>query len=184
MNRAWKNKIIYLTFDDGPTPEVTPWVLSLLEKYQCKATFFCLGKQAEKYPQILSQIQNNRHTIGIHGYEHLNGWQIPANTYVENIHRSAQILSSNLFRPPYGKITLSQWWQLRKYYRIVWWNYLSKDYLAEACNNKYYQKLLKHSKHKSIIVFHDTPKAAPFLTNYLEAYLQWLTENEFECLPI
>ncbi len=184
MNRVWKNKIIYLTFDDGPTPGITPWVLSLLKRYHCKATFFCLGKQAERYPKIIAQIQNDGHTLGIHGYEHLNGWKTSKKIYIENVHRAAQVVSSNLFRPPYGKITLTQWWQLRKHYRIVWWSYLSKDYLIEACNEKFYYQLLKHSCHKSIIVFHDTPKAAPFLTKYLETYLQWLTENKFVCLTI
>lgn len=184
MIRVWKNKIIYLTFDDGPAPEVTPWVLSLLNTYRCKATFFCLGKQAEKHPDIIAQIRNEGHTIGIHGYEHLNGWKTPTNIYIDNIHRSAQILSSNLFRPPYGKITLPQWWHLRKQYHIVWWSCLSKDYLPEASNYSYYQRLLKHSTHKSIIVFHDTPKASSFLTKYLEAYLKWLAEKQFVCAAL
>ncbi|MCX7863303.1 MAG: polysaccharide deacetylase family protein [Bacteroidales bacterium] len=184
MSLEWKNNIIYLTFDDGPTPEVTPWVLSLLNKYQSKATFFCLGKNAELYPDIIYQIKKNGHSIGIHGYEHLNGWKTCKKRYLENIHKASQVLPSEIFRPPYGKITPWQWLSLKKQYRIIWWTYLSKDYSSKK--NKWYlfKKLLNHSHHQSIIVFHDTPKAFPFLNNYFEQYLQWLNENDFTCLPI
>lgn len=180
MNPIWNNKILYLTFDDGPTPRVTPWVLSLLQKYSFKATFFCLGKNAEQHPELINDILNFGHQVGNHGYEHLNGWKTTSKKYIENVDKSANILKTKLFRPPYGKITPIQWYKLRRQHRIVWWNYLSKDYLKESINEKNYLNLLKNTKSKRIIVFHDTEKAMPFLEKYLELYFQWIKQEGFQ----
>jgi len=180
MTREWNKKIVYLTFDDGPTPGVTPWVLSLLDKYSFKATFFCLGCQAEKYPTIIKDISTKGHTIGNHGYEHLNGWVTPTKIYFENVRKGAEVLNTKLFRPPHGKLNPIQWFILKKKFNIIWWHYLSKDYLKESTDEKYFYKLLKNTKSKRIIVFHDTKKALPFLEKYLEKYFQWLKTKEFQ----
>ncbi|MGQ9847471.1 MAG: polysaccharide deacetylase family protein, partial [Bacteroidales bacterium] len=125
-----KEKYIYLTFDDGPTPKATPWVLTLLDKYQFKATFFCLGKNAKQYPKLIEEIFKHGHTIGNHGYEHLNGWKTKNKIYIENVEKGAYILKSKIYRPPFGKISPLQWLILKKKHKIIFWHYLSKDYLA------------------------------------------------------
>lgn len=173
-------KKIYLTFDDGPTPEVTPWVLSLLNKYQFKATFFCLGKKAVKHFKIIEEIKEAGHSVGNHGFEHLKGWKTTTKLYIENTHKGANILNTKLFRPPYGKITPIQWFKLRKHYQIIFWDYLSKDYLPQENFTHFYNKLIKHTKPNYIIVFHDSIKAFSQLTLHLENYFVWLKENNYK----
>lgn len=179
-----KNKTIYLTFDDGPTPGVTPWVLSLLKQYNIKATFFCLGKNVEQWPDLIQTILKDGHTIGNHGYEHLNGWKTKTTTYVKNIYKAKELIKTSFFRPPYGKITPRQWFILKKEFRIVFWHYLSKDYLPFEKQQSFLIKLKKNSKHGKIIVFHDTEKSYPTLRAYLEKYLQWLKEENFKCVSL
>jgi peptidoglycan/xylan/chitin deacetylase (PgdA/CDA1 family) len=109
-----EENIVYLTFDDGPNTGITDDVLTILESYNAKATFFCLGKNAEQYPDLLKKIREKGHAIGNHGYKHINGWRTIDKTYIENVEKGKSILQSNLFRPPYGKITISQFLKLRK----------------------------------------------------------------------
>jgi peptidoglycan/xylan/chitin deacetylase (PgdA/CDA1 family) len=172
-------KTIYLTFDDGPTPKVTPWVLALLNKYQFNATFFCLGKQALQYPELIEDIKKAGHGIGNHGLEHLKGWTTGNKVYIENTRKGANILNTNLFRPPYGKISPIQWLILRKQFHIVFWNYLSKDYIPQEKNKHFLKKLIRNTKSGRIIVFHDSEKAFPILQTYLEDYFFWLKTNQF-----
>lgn len=169
-----QKKRIYLTFDDGPTPEATPWVLDLLSKYQFKATFFCLGKNAKQYPNIIKEIIKHGHRLGNHGYEHLNGWTTKNKNYIENVEKGSEILKTKLYRPPYGKISPLQWIMLHKKYKIVFWHYLSKDYLAIDKQINFLNKLKSHTKNKRIIVFHDSKKALPTLQKYLEQYFNWI----------
>lgn len=177
-------KKIYLTFDDGPTPEATPWVLSLLDKYQFKATFFCLGKQALQYPELIEEMKKAEHTIGNHGFEHLKGWNTSNKLYIENTQKGADILNTKLFRPPYGKISPIQWFKLRKQYQIVLWDYLSKDYLPKEKFNGFYHKLIKHTKPNHIIVFHDSVQAIPQLKLHLENYFKWLKKTNYISAPL
>ncbi len=177
-------KKIYLTFDDGPTPEATPWVLSLLDRHQFKVTFFCLGKQALQHPELIEEIKKAGHSIGSHGFEHLKGWKTTNNLYIENTHKGADILKTKLFRPPYGKISPIQWLKLRKQYQIILWDYLSKDYLPKEKLNRFYHKLIKHTKPDRIIVFHDSVKALPQLKSHLENYFIWLKENNYITLTL
>lgn len=177
-------KKIYLTFDDGPTPEATPWVLSLLDKYKFKATFFCLGKQVVQYPELFEDIIKAGHLIGNHGFEHMKGWKTSNKLYIENTRKGEDILNTKLFRPPYGKISPIQWLKLRKQYHIVLWDYLSKDYLPKEKLNRFYNKLIRHTKSDRIIVFHDSVKALPTLKLHLENYFKWLKENNYHCITI
>lgn len=175
-----KEKYIYLTFDDGPTPKVTPWVLALLNKYQFKATFFCLGKNAQNYPEIVEEIKKQGHAIGSHGYEHLNGWKTKNKIYIANAEKGAEILNTTRYRPPYGKITPIQWLTLHKKYKIFFWDYLSKDYLTIEKQINFLHKLKKHTRNKRIIVFHDSEKALPTLQNYLDEYFNWLIIQHYK----
>lgn len=175
-----KEKYIYLTFDDGPTPEVTPWVLALLDKYQFKATFFCIGKNAQHYPEIVEEIIKHKHAIGNHGYEHINGWKTKNKIYIDNAEQGAKILNTKLYRPPFGKISPLQWLILQKKYKIIFWHYLSKDYLPIEKQINFIEKLKKHTRNNRIIVFHDSNKAIPTLKKYLEEYFIWLQKQNFK----
>lgn len=154
-----KDKILYLTFDDGPIPEVTPWVLEELKKRNVKATFFCIGDNVRKHPTIFQSIRENGHTTGNHTYHHLNGWDTADKKYSEDIELANKLISSRLFRPPYGKIRISQISSLKKKYRIVMWDVLSKDYDTNLNGEQCYQRVIKSALPGSVIVFHDSLKA-------------------------
>ncbi len=179
MNNHTKNNI-YLTFDDGPTPEVTPWVLSLLNQYHLHATFFCTGTHVAQYTDLFRQILFNGHAVGNHGFEHLNGWKTPLHKYIQNAKQGEKIIPTSLFRPPYGKITPLQWLYLHKKVNLVFWNYLSKDYLPLEKNSLFLENLKKHTVNHSVIVFHDSVKAFPVLQKFLEEYFIWLQATNFE----
>lgn len=153
-----ENKV-FLTFDDGPDPEVTPWVLDVLNQYKAKATFFCLGKNIEKYPELFQRIKNEGHAVGNHTYSHPDGWRISNKKYFEDIERADKLIQSNLFRPPYGRITPSQIRVLKEKYKIVMWGVMSGDYSEKINGEKSAGNVLKWSRPGSNIVFHDSRKA-------------------------
>jgi peptidoglycan/xylan/chitin deacetylase (PgdA/CDA1 family) len=169
-------KEIYLTFDDGPTPEITEFVLSELKKYNAKASFFCIGKNIEKHPDIFKKILLEGHTIGNHTQQHLNGWKTKKTPYIDNVTACERAISNTLkdiealktecqqtklFRPPYGKIKGSQAKELRrKGYTILMWDVLSADFDRSISNEKCLQNVLKNTRNGSIIVLHDSVKAS------------------------
>lgn len=186
--RIWEwtasNKSIYLTFDDGPIPEVTPWVLEQLKQFDVKATFFCIGDNVQKHPDIFRQIIAAGHSIGNHTFNHLNGWKTTTPEYVLNTLKAQQILEKHhpekepiknpLFRPPYGKIKNKQVKELQKRgFRIVMWSVLSMDY-AEISPQKCLDNVLKNVRPGSIIVFHDSLKARNNVTEILPKLLEQL----------
>ena len=169
-------KTIYLTFDDGPTTEVTPWVLYQLNKYRAKATFFCIGKNIAEHPEIFKEILRNEHAIGNHTNNHLNGWKTPANVYLENSKEALKkkVHNSTLFRPPYGKLTLSQSKRLREQGKqIIMWDVLSADFDTKISKEKCLQNVLKNTQNGSIVVFHDSNKAAKKLKFVLPKVLDY-----------
>lgn len=179
-------KRIYLTFDDGPNPEVTPWVLNLLKQEQIKATFFCVGNQIEKYPKILKQVVAEGHQIGNHSYRHENGWHTPVEVYKESIENTKRLIakntsvSSQLFRPPYGRITPKQIKILKQSgYKIIMWSLLSGDFSSKLKQSQalYYLKKLTHPG--EIIVFHDSRKAFKNLKKILPGYIKYLKEKGY-----
>ncbi len=179
-NHKNEEKKIYLTFDDGPTPGITEWVLSVLDEYNAKASFFCLGENVEKYPEIFNHIINNGHSVGNHTYSHLNGWLNKNSKYFNDIERADTIIKSKLFRPPYGKIKPSQIKYLKEKYRIVIWDVLSKDYDLSISPEKCYNRVLRKAKSGSIIVFHDTIKAQKNLQYALPRILEYYNNKGFE----
>lgn len=156
-NRA--EKALYLTFDDGPIPEVTPFVLQTLEKYQAKATFFCIGDNVQKHPEIFEAVKSAGHTIGNHTYNHLRGWNTPDNIYLENTQKCNQFIEAKLFRPPHGRAKKSQLAVLKQQYEVIMWDVLSGDFDADLSPQKCYQNVVDKSSNGSIIVFHDSLKA-------------------------
>jgi peptidoglycan-N-acetylglucosamine deacetylase len=189
-NQVWdipnnENKI-FLTFDDGPTPEITDWVLNVLKKENVKATFFCIGNNIEKHPAIFNRIINEKHAIGNHTYNHLKGWKTVTKTYLENVFLCESISkkqttdNNKLFRPPYGKIKLSQSISLRKKgYKIIMWDVLTKDYDTSISKEKCLENATKNTTSGSIIVFHDSIKAYPNLEYTLPKTIQLLKERGF-----
>lgn len=156
---AVKDKIAFLTFDDGPIPEVTPQILDILAEYNAKATFFCLGKNVEKYPAIFESIRNDGHAAGNHSFEHKNGWKTQNPVYFEDIDKADKLIKSGLFRPPYGKIMPSQIKYLKSRFKIVMWDVLSGDFDPDISKEKCVENVMKNVKPGSIIVFHDSIKA-------------------------
>lgn len=191
-NQVWdlpnsENKI-YLTFDDGPTPEITEWVLELLEKEKIKATFFCIGNNIEKYPEIFNKTIEIGHSIGNHTFNHLKGWKTTTNKYIDNVDLCSSIiqkstsynLKSTIFRPPYGKIKPQESKLLReKGFKIIMWDVLSKDYDLNVSKEDCLKNVVNNTKSGSIIVFHDSIKAAQNLKFALPKAIAVLKEKGF-----
>ena len=184
------DKTVYLTFDDGPIPEITTWVLSELKKHQIKATFFCIGENITKNPEIFESIISEGHTIGNHTYNHLNGWKTTTAKYLANATLCEETIQKNsnynlkptLFRPPYGKINHSQSIKLRRLgYKIIMWDVLSGDFDPTISREKCLENVLSNVKPGSIIVFHDSVKAYENLQYVLPKTLTYLNENNYKC---
>ncbi len=174
-----KEKKIFLTFDDGPIPEVTPWVLNTLNEYNALATFFCIGDNARKYPELINLLKKSNHRIGNHTMHHLKGWQTSNKEYYNDIYECRKLITSNLFRPPYGKIKLTQSWHLKKEFRIIMWDVLSKDYDTNLSGEECFENVKKNTRNGSIIVFHDSLKAENRLRIALPATLKYFSDRGY-----
>ena len=177
---------VFLTFDDGPTPEITEWVLEQLKLHNAQATFFCIGNNIEKYPEIFQKTIAEGHAIGNHTFDHLNGWKTTTEVYIENVKlyetQNPKLVTRNLFRPPYGKIKHSQSKILRKLgYKIIMWDVLSRDYDQSISATQCLENVLSNIETGSIIVFHDSVKAEHNLKYVLPKTLEFLKENGFVC---
>ncbi len=154
-----EEKLVYITFDDGPDPDVTPKVLEILDSFNVKATFFCLGSKIEKHPNIYNTILAKGHKIGNHGYFHKKGWFLSKKKFVENVEQNHYTNDSGLFRPAYGAIRPCHAAELSKHYKIIMWSLMSKDYSKKMNPDKCYKRLKDKVKPGDIIVFHDTADA-------------------------
>lgn len=148
-------KILYLTFDDGPVPGVTAEVLKILKERNARATFFCLGENVKKYPELFLSIKKDGHAIGNHTFSHPDGWKTPPGEYEENVSRCGEYFTTDLFRPPYGRFSLSQYFLLRKKYKFILWSILSKDFHRKISPGQCLSIVLENAIPGSIIVFHD-----------------------------
>lgn len=183
------SRSIYLTFDDGPIPIVTPHVLKILKEYQAKATFFCIGDNVRKHPDIFKQVKQDGHAIGNHTFNHLKGWKTEDDTYIENFKQAAELLQTNLFRPPYGRIKRSQAEKLKVLnpdLNIIMWDVLSGDFDMTLKPERCLKKTIQYTRPGSIIVFHDSLKAFNRLEYVLPRALSfWKSEGyTFELLPL
>lgn len=182
-NFCWRmpdqEKVLYLTFDDGPIPEITPWVLEQLRAYDAQATFFCVGDNVRKHPQVFNQVVAEGHAVGNHTYHHLNGWSSDNLHYFHDVRHCARTVQSDLFRPPYGRLKPRQAQFLQRHYRIVMWDVLSGDFDpaidAEQCLNN----VLQHAGRGSIVVFHDSRKAWSKLQTVLPQVLAHYHEQGY-----
>lgn len=165
---------VYLTFDDGPHPTITPWVLDLLDTYSFKATFFCIGNNIDKYPDVFNNIIKRGHTVANHSQNHLKGLKTSNKDYFSDIEKMGIHFNNTLFRPPYGKIKLSQYNYLKRKYQLVFWDVLSKDYDNNISPEKCLSECIRHTRPGSIVVFHDSDKAFKNLSYVLPNYLDYL----------
>lgn len=187
--RIWsvqtEKKEIYLTFDDGPTPEITEWILDQLAKYKAKATFFCIGKNVIQHPEIFKRCLNEGHSIGNHLYEHENGWKTPTTDYLDSVEKTDQIflkynVKTHLLRPPYGKISQKQAVRLtNEHYKLIMWNVLSKDYDKNITPKKCLDNSIKNLQKGSIVVFHDSVKASTNMQYALPRLLEKCSKDGF-----
>jgi peptidoglycan/xylan/chitin deacetylase (PgdA/CDA1 family) len=180
------NKELYLTFDDGPTPEITNWVLQNLAEYDAKATFFCIGNNIERHPEIFQNIIAEGHSIGNHTYNHLKGWKHKAKDYVKDVTETDKLMtslsmSSNLFRPPYGKFKNKQSKKLLELgYKVILWDVLSYDWDKSITEEACFNNVISAAKEGSIVVFHDSVKASRNLMYVLPKVLEYYAEKGYE----
>lgn len=182
-HKSRKEKFVYFTFDDGPIPVVTPFVLNTLKKFNCKATFFCIGDNVDKHPLIMADIISEGHAIGNHTYNHLKGWNSSNENYIENVIKGSKLTSSRIFRPPYGRIKKSQIIEIQRQSpstEIIMWDVLSGDFDEKISKEQCVRIVLRHCKNGSIIVFHDSLKAFGRLEYALPKVLENLSKKGFE----
>lgn len=183
-----KDKTIFLTFDDGPIPDITENVLEILAKFNAKATFFSIGNNVLKHPDVYEMVKNGGHSIGNHTFNHMNGWKTGDAIYLENIDKCQQQLNldTKLFRPPYGRIKKSQSRVVLQDKQIIMWDVLSGDFSAEIHPEVCLKKSIQHTRPGSIVLFHDSIKAAKNMLHTLPRYLETFTERgyRFEALEM
>jgi peptidoglycan/xylan/chitin deacetylase (PgdA/CDA1 family) len=181
-HKSREERSVYLTFDDGPVPTVTPFVLTTLRNFDAKATFFCIGDNVRKFPELYAAVRAEGHATGNHTFNHLRGWACTTDEYLSNIQKCSELVHSNLFRPPYGRIKRSQIRSLRTQLpdmEIIMWDVLSGDYNHSISPEKCISNVLKHTRNGSVIVFHDSVKAFPRLKHTLPAVLSYLRAEGF-----
>ena len=172
-----KSPSVYITFDDGPHPVTTSIALAVLKKHQIKAVFFCVGSQVEKYPDLYQQIIAQGHTVGNHTFSHENGWTTPQKDYIESVRTASKVISSRLFRPPYGKITFSKTRKIRQLgYKMIMWSWMSYDFILDNSLEKHTSRIHQISA-GDILVFHDNAKTMRVLERYLELTFEYLSHR-------
>lgn len=178
MNK--NEKAVYLTFDDGPIPVVTPWVLDLLDKYKIKATFFMVGDNVRKHPEEFQMVVNRGHRIGNHTFNHIRGLDYKGDSYLENTDKANAYLKTNLFRPPHGYMSPKQYQTLKDKYKIIMWDLVTRDYNRKLNGKQVLGKVKKYVRNGSIITFHDSIKSEENLKYALPRAIEWLQEQGYE----
>jgi len=175
-----KTRSIYLSFDDGPDPDITPFVLDELAKYDAKATFFCIGKNRMLHPELYDRIISEGHAVGNHSFDHLDGWKTNDAVYVDNVMKAKQHIDSDLFRPPYGKMTRIQQKHLSKQgFKTIMWSVLSGDFDEDISSEQCCSNVIQNATGGAIIVFHDSKKAKEKMSYSLPLVLKYLAEKGY-----
>ena len=182
LNR--RQKVVYLTFDDGPIPEVTPWVLDTLDHYGIKATFFCVGENVLRNPELFAQLRQRGHSVGNHTMHHIQGSIVTTKRYVADIREAHKFVDSPLFRPPHGLIRWKQAAAIKDNMRIIMYDLVTRDYSEKLNGEQVFENVKKYCRNGSIIVFHDSLKAERNLRYALPRSIEWLKENGYKFLPI
>lgn len=175
-----KRKVIYLTFDDGPIPEVTPWVLDVLDYYNIKATFFSVGDNVRRHPELLEEIKKRGHSWGNHTMNHLQGFKVASRNYLRNIKEADNLIDSNLYRPPHGIMRWSQAKVIKDHLNIIMYDLVTRDYSKKLNGEQVLNNVKKFARNGSIVVFHDSLKAERNLRYALPRAIEWLKEQGYE----
>ena len=187
-NVVWRinpaEKVIYLTFDDGPNSRVTPLVLDILDRFEVKATFFCVGENVSRFPDVFDEVKRRGHTVGNHTFNHLKGFEYATDDYVRNVEKANGYIKSDLFRPPHGQIKPSQIKALKDDYRIIMWDFITYDYDKRIEPEKIIAEVKKRSRNGSIVVFHDSLKAEKNVLQVLPEALRFWKENGYKVCHI
>lgn len=173
-------KIVFLTFDDGPIPEVTPWVLDVLDRYSVKATFFMVGDNVRKHPEVFKEVLRRGHTVGNHTMHHLQGMKVTTLRYMRDITEADALIGSSLFRPPHGLIRWAQAAAIKHHYNIIMYDLVTRDYSKRMTPDKVFANVRKYTRNGSIIVFHDSIKAWRNLKTALPRSIEWLQQQGYE----
>jgi Predicted xylanase/chitin deacetylase len=173
-------KCVYLTFDDGPIPEVTPWVLDLLDLYGIKATFFCVGDNVNRNQELFEEVQKRGHRVGNHTMNHIQAPGYSIKSYLSNVEKANTLIKSNLFRPPHGWMKRGQSLALKRHYRIVMWDVVTRDYSKKLSGEEVLENVKKFARNGSVIVFHDSLKAEKNLKYALPRAIEWLLRQGYE----
>ncbi len=185
----WKidtdEKVIYLTFDDGPHPVITPWIINLMNQYDAKGTFFLIGDAVSRNPDLYQLYKTNGHLVGNHTYRHIKGWQSRKKNYLKEITQCAEVVESSLFRPPYGQINLQGIREIKKQYKVVMWDVLSWDFDNETSSEICLSNVINYSKEGSIVVFHENEKSMKNIMYALPKVLEHFTKlgYQFKVIP-
>lgn len=177
-------KVVYLTFDDGPIPEETPWVLDVLDRYGVKATFFMVGDNVRRYPELFEEVTRRGHSYGNHTMHHLQGLKVDAKTFFRDITKADRLIGSILFRPPHGIISPLQTSLIKRHYNIIMYDLVTRDYSKRVSGEEVLDNVKRYARNGSIIVFHDSKKAHVNMRYALPRAIEWLKEQGYEFLPL
>lgn len=175
-----KERAVYLTFDDGPIPEATPFILDVLDRYGVKATFFMVGDNVRKYPELKAEIEQRGHRLGNHTFNHIGGFQCSSSDFLKNTHKADRLIHSHLFRPPRGWMRWAQYMRLRKKYTIIMWDLVTRDYSRLLTADDVVQNVKNYTRPGSIITFHDSLKSIDKLRTALPESIEWLQQQGYE----
>lgn len=173
-------KAVYLTFDDGPIPEATPWILDTLDRYGVKATFFMVGDNVRKHPREFQMIKERGHRLGNHTYNHIAGFRYTSRNYLANTDKADALIHSNLFRPPHGWMRWLQYMVLCRRYRVIMWDLVTRDYSNRLTADEVFDNVRRYTRNGSIITFHDSLKSIDKLQTALPRSIEWLRDQGYE----
>ena len=180
LKRKGGKPSVYLTFDDGPVPELTPWVLDTLDHYGIKATFFMVGDNVKRHPELLEEVRRRGHSYGNHTMHHLQGLKVSLKCYIHDVLEAAELIDSPLFRPPHGLIRYSQGKVLKERFNVIMYDLVTRDYSRKITGEQVLENVRRYARNGSIIVFHDSLKAADNLRYALPKAIEWLSEQGYE----
>lgn len=180
----FKPRTVYLTFDDGPIPEVTPWVLDTLDHYGVKATFFCVGENVQRNPELFQELLHRGHSVGNHTMNHMQGAKVSTKVYLHNVFQANELIHSSLFRPPHGLLRWAQSKVLRSRFAIIMYDLVSHDYSRKLTGEQVFENVKHFARNGSIIVFHDSLKAEKNMKYALPRSIEWLRNEGYEFAKI
>lgn len=184
IKRRGGKPVVFLTFDDGPIPEQTPWVLDLLDRYGIKATFFMVGDNVRKHPELFEEVKRRGHSYGNHTMHHMQGMKVKAVRYLRDVAEADSLIGSSLFRPPHGLLRWKQAAALKEHFNIVMYDLVTRDYSKKVTADDVFANVRRYARNGSIIVFHDSLKSGDKMRRALPKSIEWLLEQGYEFLPI